>query len=146
MDIRPLRPADRDAWQQLYQGYQAFYDHPDRPQSFFDTAFARLLSGDQADYQGLVAERDGQLLGLTHYVRHPHLWRPEGVIYLQDLFTTPQSRGQGVGRRLIQAVYDSADQAGISYVYWNTAETNYAGRMLYDSVGVNSGFIKYTRP
>lgn len=144
--IRPLRPGDRDQWQALYQGYQTFYDHPDRPGSFYDTAFARLISGDAADYQGLVAEGDQGLIGLTHYVFHPHLWRPEGTCYLQDLFTSADARGKGVGRALIRAVYDAADAQGVSYVYWNTAETNYAGRMLYDSVGVNSGFIKYTRP
>lgn len=145
LTIRTLTQADRDQWGALYRGYQAFY-HRDPDADFYDTAFARLMSGDAGDFHGLVADRDGQLLGLTHYVFHPNLWRPEGVCYLQDLFTAPEARGQGVGGRLIKAVYDAADVAGVPTVYWLTAEDNYAGRMLYDRVGTRSPFIRYNRP
>ena len=146
MEVRPLRADDRAQWQALYDGYHRFYDRPDLPDAFFDQAFARLLSGDPADFQGLVAEEGGQLLGLTHYVFHPHLWRPEGACYLQDLFTAPGSRGRGVGRALIEGVYVAADRAGVPRVYWLTHETNVAGRQLYDRIGRQSGFIRYDRP
>lgn len=144
--LRPLRADDRDVWQRLYEGYQAFYKRENLPQSFYDTVFARLMSGDADDFSGLVAEIDGELVGLTHYVFHPNLLRPEGVCYLQDLFTVPATRGKGVGRALIQAVYAAADAAGVPTVYWLTAEDNYAGRMLYDRVGTRSPFIRYNRP
>ncbi|SMO37427.1 GNAT family N-acetyltransferase [Paracoccus laeviglucosivorans] len=142
--IRALEPRDRDHWQALYRGYQAFYGH-DRAPEFYDKAFARLMSGDARDFQGLVYD-DGGLLGLVHYVFHPNLWRDEGVCYLQDLFTSDQARGRGVGRALIRGVYDAADAAGVPNVYWLTAEDNYAGRMLYDRVGQKSPFIRYNRP
>ena len=145
LTVRELEPGDRDGWQVLYCGYQAFYGHPDRPQAFFDTAFARLISGDAADFQALVAEDQGRLVGLTHFVFHPHLWRPEGVCYLQDLFTAPEARGRGVARALIEAVYARADARGAPDVYWLTAEDNYAGRMLYDRVATRTPFIKYAR-
>lgn len=143
--IRDLQASDRTEWQRLYQGYQQFYGFQDRPAGFYDKAFARLLSGDPRDFRGLVhADGDG-LLGLVHYVFHPNLWRDEGVCYLQDLFTDPQARGQGVARGLIEAVYAAADAAGVPTVYWLTAEDNYAGRMLYDRVGARSPFIRYNR-
>lgn len=145
LTIRALAPGDKDQWQRLYEGYQAFYQRPDLPQSFYEGAFARLLGGDPADFRGLVAEAEGQLLGLTHYVFHPNLLRPEGVCYLQDLFTAPAARGRGVARGLINAVYAAADAAGVPAVYWLTAETNYPGRMLYDKVAVKSPFIRYDR-
>lgn len=143
--IRDLRPEDRPEWQRLYQGYQAFYGFHDRPAGFYDKAFARLLSGEAGDFHGLVHEDGGRLLGLVHYVFHPNLWRDEGVCYLQDLFTDPQARGRGVARGLIEAVYAAADARGVSFVYWLTAEDNYAGRMLYDRVAQRSPFIRYQR-
>ncbi|TKW68700.1 MAG: GNAT family N-acetyltransferase [Paracoccus denitrificans] len=145
MDIRALRSSDKDQWQALWHGYQTFYGHADRPQAFFDTAFARLLSDDPVDFQGLVADDGGRLLGLTHFVFHPHLWRPEGVCYLQDLFTLPDTRGKGVGRALIEAVAQAAEARGVGAVYWLTSEDNYAGRMLYDRVASRTSFIKYQR-
>ena len=146
MQVRPLEPRDRAEWQRLYQGYQAFYGFHDRPDAFYDAAFARLMSGAAQDFHGLVAEAEGQLIGLTHYVFHPNLWRDEGVCYLQDLFTDAAVRGKGAGRALIEAVYAAADRAGVPNVYWLTAEDNYPGRALYDRVGVKSPFIRYNRP
>lgn len=144
--VRPLRETDKADWQRLYDGYHSFYDRPDLPQEFFDTGFARLISGDARDYHALVAEGDDGLLGLAHYVFHPHMWYPEGACYLQDLFTSEQARGRGVGRALIEGVYAAADGAGVPRVYWLTQEFNYAGRMLYDRIGTRTPFIRYNRP
>ena len=146
LSVRRIRSGDRAQWQALYEGYHAFYDRHGLPRSFYDTAFARLLSGDPGDFSGLAAEAGGRLLGLTHYVFHPHMWYPEGICYLQDLFTAPEARGRGVGRALIEAVYAAADAAGVPNTYWLTQEFNHAGRMLYDRVGVCSPFIRYNRP
>ena len=143
--IRALERADREAWQRLYDGYHRYYERPDLPQSFFDMAFGRLMSGEAGEFRGLVAEDGGQLVGLVHYVFHPSLWRPEGVCYLQDLFTDAETRGRGVGRALIGAVYAAADAAGVPSVYWLTQEFNYAGRMLYDRVATRTPFIRYSR-
>ncbi|MDO5648685.1 GNAT family N-acetyltransferase [Paracoccus sp. (in: a-proteobacteria)] len=144
--IRDLHPTDRAAWGGLYRGYHEFYDRADLPGTFFDACFDRLIARKDADFRGLVADRGGELVGLVHFVFHPNLWRPEGVCYLQDLFTAPAARGQGVGAALIRATYDAADAAGVPSVYWMTAENNYAGRMLYDRVGVKTPFIRYNRP
>jgi hypothetical protein len=32
---------------------------------------------------------------------------------------------------------------GWARLYWNTAETNYRGRMLYDKYTLQNGFLKY---
>mgnify|MGYP002622223755 FL=1 len=55
-------------------------------------------------------------------------------------------RGRGVGRALIQAVYDAADAAGAPSVYWLTQDFNAEARKLYDRIGVVTPFIKYARP
>lgn len=144
--VRGLTAADRVGWQALYDGYHRFYQRPDLPPGFFDGVFARLMAGDSRDFRALVAEGEGRLLGLAHYLFHPHLWYEEGICYLQDLFTAEEARGRGVGRALIEAVYRAADAAGVPRVYWTTQEFNYPGRMLYDRVGERTPFIKYNRP
>lgn len=143
--IRELRETDRKHWQRLYEGYQAFYNFPDRPAEFYDKAFARLMARDAGDFRALVYEDGGALLGLAHYLFHPNLWRDEGVCYLQDLYTSAEARGRGVARTLIEGVYAEADRAGVPNVYWLTAEDNYPGRMLYDRVAQRTPFIRYMR-
>ena len=73
---------------------------------------------------GLVAESDGKLLGLTHYLFHRSTTAIEPSCYLQDLFTSEAARGKGVGRALINGVYEHAKLAGSPRVYWQTHETN----------------------
>ena len=93
----------------------------------------------------LLAEREGKVLGLVHYLFHARTARLQPICYLQDLFTVPEYRGQGVGRALIEAVYQQAQLAGASRVYWQTQTSNTAGRALYDQVAEHKGFIVYGR-
>lgn len=144
--VRPIQQTDFAAWQPLWNGYNAFYGREGT------TALAPEIT--QATWQrffdpaepvfALVAQAEGRLLGLTHYLYHRSTTRIELTCYLQDLFTTPDARGQGVGRLLIQGVYQAASAAGIKRVYWQTHQTNAAGRLLYDKVAQHAGFIVYT--
>ena len=104
-----------------------------------------MLSGDDHEFHGLIAELDGKAVGLVHYLFHRHGWRVENVCYLQDLYADPEVRGQGIGRALIEAVYSAADAAGAPPVYWLTQTFNTTARQLYDRIGVVTPFIKYNR-
>lgn len=144
VSIRPLKDSDRDQWASLWTDYLAFYEAT-VPERIYDLQFARLLGDDPRDFNAFVADRDGTLVGLTHYLFHRHGWKEEEVCYLQDLYTTPDCRGQGVGRALIEAVYATADHKGAPSVYWLTQEFNHTARDLYDRIGVVTPFIKYQR-
>ncbi|SIT79699.1 Ribosomal protein S18 acetylase RimI [Yoonia rosea] len=143
--IRPLEAKDEVAWRALWKSYLAFYKSS-VPEAVYASTFARLLGGDAQDFHGMVAEQDGTIVGLVHYLFHRHCWRVENVCYLQDLYADPAVRGTGIGRKLIEAVYRAADQAGAPAVYWLTQEDNAVGRRLYDRVGQKTDFIKYARP
>jgi len=142
--VRPLRASDKPEWARLWHAYLAFYE-TSRPQEIYDVYFDRLLGDDPQDYTCLIAELDGTAVGLTHYLFHRHGWSVENTCYLQDLYADPQVRGQGVGRALIEAVYEAADKAGVPTVYWLTQDFNIKARQLYDRIGVKTPFIKYTR-
>lgn len=143
--IRPLAQNDKPEWIRLWTGYLTFYKTT-LPDEIFDVSFDRLLGKDPRDFNGLIAEIDGKPVGLTHYLFHRHGWKVEDVCYLQDLWAAPEVRGKGIGRALIEAVYERASAAGAPSVYWLTAEDNAPARLLYDRVGVKSAFIKYQRP
>ena len=55
------------------------------------------------------------------------------------------ARGLGVGRALIEAVYEKAKAAGASRVHWLTQNGNAQARILYDQVADKSGFMQYRK-
>lgn len=142
--VRPLTQEDNAEWRRLWTGYLEYYE-TSVSEEVYETSFARMLSGDDNEFHGMVAELDGKLVGLVHYLYHRHGWKIENVCYLQDLYADPDVRGKGIGRALIEAVYTAADANGTPGVYWLTQDFNTAGRRLYDRIGTLSPFIKYTR-
>lgn len=145
IEIRQIEVADKPVWRALWTAYLEYYE-TSVPEAVYDATFDRLLSPDHPDQNGFLAVDDGTPVGLVHYIYHPHNWRLEKVCYLQDLFADPSVRGQGVGRKLIEAVYDIADRDGCPSVYWLTQDFNAEARKLYDRIAVLTPFIKYARP
>jgi GNAT superfamily N-acetyltransferase len=142
--IRKLRPEDEADWRHLWTLYLEFYK-TSVPEAVYASTFARLMGDDPRDFSALVAEVDGRLAGLTHFLFHRHCWKVEEVCYLQDLYVAPEARGTGLGRALIEAVYARADAAGAPSVYWLTQDFNQEARLLYDRIGKVTPFIRYNR-
>lgn len=143
--VRPLTASDEPDWRRLWTGYLEFYESSVSDE-VYDTTFRRLLDPARDNQHGLIAVDDsGAAVGLVHYIVHPHNWRVEDVVYLQDLFVDPLRRGERIGRALIEAVYAAADQRGTPSVYWLTQDFNDTGRRLYDRVAQLTPFIKYQR-
>jgi len=145
--VRPVRPDDFEQWLPLWDGYNAFYERVGPTAldpAITQATWQRFFDANEPVW-GLVAEREGRLIGLTHYLFHRSTLAIELSCYLNDLFTSESARGQGVGRALIEAVYDRARAAGSNRVYWLTQESNATARLLYDKVAANSGFIVYRK-
>jgi GNAT superfamily N-acetyltransferase len=148
LTIKPVADQDYARWKSLWDGYNAFYGRSGStalPDVVTRTPWKRFLDSNEPMY-ALVAERDGQLLGLVHFLFHRSTISQGSSCYLQDLFTTKAARGAGVGRALIEAVHERAREAGASRLYWQTHETNTDAMKLYDKVAEKSGFIVYRMP
>ena len=145
--IRFVTRDDCDRWLPLWDGYKAFYGRSSATAvspEITRMTWARFFGAYEPAF-ALVTESGGQLPGLTHYLFHRSTTAIDPVCYLQDLFTSEAARGKGVGRALINGVYDQAKRAGSPQVYWQTHETNYTAMLLYDKVAERSGFVVYRK-
>src|SRR5580700_730375 len=145
--IRFAARTDFSQWLPLWQGYNTFYGRSGAtalPDEITHTTWARFFDAYEPVH-AMVAEHQGRLVGLVHYLFHRSTISIAPTCYLQDLFTDASTRGQGVGRALINAVYQQATLAGLSRVYWQTHETNSTAMKLYDQVAERSGFVVYRK-
>ena len=142
VSIRSLESIDQDNWKQVWTEYLNFYETTVST-SVYKTAFKCLISHDLKEYQCFVAELNGEIIGLAHYLFHRNLWSVNDTCYLSDLFVVPKFRGKGIARKLIQKVAGHAKDHGVEGVYWMTQEFNYKGRILYDQVAEKTPFIVY---
>jgi GNAT superfamily N-acetyltransferase len=142
--VRSILPTDFAQWEPLWAGYNLFYGRPALPAEITQMTWSRFFDAYEPVH-ALVAGKDGQLVGLVHYLFHRSTIQIQPTCYLQDLFTDQAVRGKGVGRALIEAVYERARIAGSPRVYWQTHESNATAIRLYDKVADRSGFIVYRK-
>jgi GNAT superfamily N-acetyltransferase len=141
--IRPVGMDERADWQPLWKGYLDFYETA-LPEQVYDTTWARLHDPNEPMHL-LGGYAGGRLSGIVHFLYHRSCWTVGDYCYLQDLFVAKEARGRGLGRALIEAVYDRALTAGASRVYWLTHESNATARALYDTLADRPGFIQYRK-
>lgn len=141
--VRTARPADFDAWLPLWLGYQRFYETDIADDETRETW--RRFHDPAEPMHAAVAELDGRIAGIVHFIRHRSCWTRGDYMYLQDLFTDAAARGRGVGRALIEHVYEAARAQGCSRVHWLTQEGNATAQLLYDRIAQRSGFVQYRK-
>jgi GNAT superfamily N-acetyltransferase len=140
--IRPPLRSERAEWNDLWIAYLAFYETEPPPEGA-EILWDRILDP-SSSIECHVAEQDGRLVGLVHFLSREDTWDSRLMCYLEDLYVDESHRSDGIGRKLINSVVEMAEQRGWAGVYWTTAEDNHAARGLYDKLtGGPSGFIQY---
>jgi GNAT superfamily N-acetyltransferase len=131
--IRPISQNDKTIWLELFKEYIDFYK-AELSNEQYELTWQRINS--TYNMHGLLAEKDGQIIGLAHYIFRPDTWEVADFCYLEDLYVDPKARGVGIGRALIKAVEQIAIEKGSKRLYWTTAEDNEVARKLYDKLAV----------
>ena len=137
--IRPITLNDKSRWLELFREYVIFYKSKVSDEQF-ELTWQRIHS--DFNIYGLIAELDGQIVGIAHYIFRPSTWDVEDFCYLEDLFVDPKVRSTGVGRALISELEKIAIAKGSKRLYWTTATDNEVARKLYDKVAITD-FVQY---
>lgn len=140
--IRTVQSGDRAQWDALYAGYAEFYGVPQTPE-MRDIVWS-WLHDERKETVGLVAEgNDGKLIGLAHFRPFARPLSATTGGFLDDLFVSPDARGEKVADALIHRIRDIAKEKGWSVVRWITAENNYRARAVYDRLAAKTHWTTY---
>jgi GNAT superfamily N-acetyltransferase len=144
LTIRAIEEKDKDQWLKLWAGYLEFYKSTISSEQT-ELTWKRLINNELKMF-GFVAESEEGIIGFTHCLFRPSTWTETEYCYLEDLFVDPIIRGKGVGRSLMEKVFELAKEKKSKRVYWTTQEFNKTARVLYDSITPVSEFVQYRLP
>jgi len=144
VQIRPITADNHDVWLPLWKAYLTFYK-TELTDAVTQSTWTRFLDSAEPTHAAL-AWQDGKAVGMVHFIYHRSNWSIHWSCYLQDLLVTPDQRGTGVGRKLIEYVYATAKKDGADKVHWLTHETNATAIALYERIAERPGFIQFRKP
>ena len=139
--IRDATPADLPVIAELIRAL-ADYEHLAHEVVWTEEQLAASVFGPGAVPRVLLAEHDGEVAGMA-------IWFPTystflGVpgIWLEDLFVRLERRGLGLGRALLDALFE---RAGDGRVEWAVLDWNEPSIRFYDLLGARpvAGWTRY---
>jgi len=130
----------------LIRQYQEFYKVVDISDARNRTFFSRFGDNNPAGSQFLF-RLDGKAVAFATVYFSFTSGIPAKVAVLNDLYTLPEARGQGIARRLIEHCRFFAKDNGAVRLQWLTAAENRDAQKLYDSLETSkSDWVFYTYP
>lgn len=142
ISVGPPEPQDKEAWRELYEGYQRFYKMPENPQ-VAETVWQWIHDSTQVTECLLARNSAGTVVGLAHFRDVPRPLSAATAGFLDDLFVAPDTRGSGVAETLVDAISAIGRERGWAWLRWFTAEDNYRARAFYDRVANLSQWKTY---
>jgi GNAT superfamily N-acetyltransferase len=134
VDVRPLRADDAPRLLELIDAL-ADYEQLPRPDA---AARQRLTTDALADpprFHTLLAEADGEVLGYAIYFFTYSTFRARPTLYLEDVFVTPERRGQGAGAALFRACAREAVANECARMDWQVLSWNRPSIDFYVRLG-----------
>jgi GNAT superfamily N-acetyltransferase len=133
LEIAPVAVEEFEQLLPLIAAYQRFYEVEEIDDERNRTFFRRFLAPSEDGL--LLGAQEGEFLGYACLYWHFSSTEACESVLMNDLFVTPDARGEGVGRGLIEAAVEVARERGVPFVEWSTAPDNETAQRLYDSTG-----------
>jgi len=139
--VRPVTTTDQTRWKELFRGYREFYRLPES-EDVVSRVWGWLMDPEH-ECQALVAESNGIVVAFGNYRRFARPSTGSVGLWLDDLFTSEQARGQGVARAIINELAQLTGVQGASVLRWITAQDNLQAQALYDQVATRTSWVIY---
>ena len=86
----------------------------------------------------MICERDGLAIGYAVFFYNYSTWLGRNGIYLEDLYVSPDARGSGAGKALLQHIARLAVEQGCGRFEWSVLDWNAPAIAFYDSLGAGA--------
>lgn len=132
-----IRPASADDAGLILQFIceLAIYEKAESSVQTDEAGIRASLFGADAKAHALVCERDGRAIGYAVYFYNYSTWLGRNGIYLEDLYVSPEHRGSGAGKALLQHIAKLAVAQGCGRFEWSVLDWNTPAIDFYRAAG-----------
>ncbi len=135
--IRKATPADLGDILQLIRDLAAYEREPDAVKATVESLYGTLF-GPTPTAEAIVAEVDGEIVGVALYFTNFSTWSGRDGLYLEDLYVKPEARGTGLGKALLRRIARIAVTRGCARVEWSVLDWNTPARAFYEALGAKA--------
>jgi GNAT superfamily N-acetyltransferase len=133
-DIRFARPEDVATILRFVRELAEFEREADKVIATEELLHDAMF-GERPVAEAVIAERDGEPLGMALFFHNFSTWTGWRGLYLEDLYVTPESRGSGVGTALLRHLAAIAVDRGCTRFEWAVLDWNEKAISFYKGMG-----------
>jgi GNAT superfamily N-acetyltransferase len=134
LTIRPATPEDVPLVLRFVRELAEYEREPDAVEAT-EPMLHEALFGARRVAEALIAEADGAAAGFAVFFHNFSTWTGKPGIYLEDLYVTPDARGAGVGKALLQHLAGLAIDRGCARFEWAVLDWNTPAIDFYRAMG-----------
>ena len=94
-----------------------------------------FIFGQNPSLKCLIVEQDNSIIGYATFMKQFSTWDADFYIYLDCLFLKANTRGQGIGTRLMEKVEQYAKVENCKIIQWQTPDFNKKAIDFYKKIG-----------
>lgn len=113
----------------------AIYEKAEQEVRASVTDIQNSIFGDNSIAHALICELDHTPIGFAVYFYNYSTWLGKNGLYLEDLYVTPEQRGVGAGKALLQHMATIAINEGCGRFEWRVLDWNEPSIQFYQSIG-----------
>ena len=113
----------------------AIYEKAEHEVLADEQSIRRSIFGDGSRVDALICELDGEAIGFAVYFYNYSTWLGKPGLFLEDLYVSPEFRGVGAGKALLQHLAAIALAKDCGRFEWNVLDWNEPSIKFYDSLG-----------
>ena len=113
----------------------AIYEKAEASVQTDEAGIRASLFGPAAKAHALICEADGVAIGYAVYFYNYSTWLGRNGIYLEDLYVSPEHRGSGAGKALLQHIARIAVAEGCGRFEWSVLDWNEPAIKFYEAAG-----------
>jgi len=113
----------------------AIYERAESSVQTDEAGIRASLFGPEAKAHALICESAGVAIGYAVYFYNYSTWLGRNGIYLEDLYVSPDRRGSGAGKALLQHIARIAVAEGCGRFEWSVLDWNEPAIQFYQAAG-----------